>query len=58
MLAFAFLVTAVGPVGLELQRCAILLGLVHGGIFYECKGSENFRDVQEKTLFEVIFLIV
>ena len=33
LLAFAFLVTAVGPVGLELQRCAILLGLVHGGIF-------------------------
>ena len=30
LLAFAFLVAAVGPVGLELQRCAILLGLVHG----------------------------
>ena len=30
LLAFAFLVTAVGPVGLKLQRCAILLGLIHG----------------------------
>jgi hypothetical protein len=30
LLAFAFLVAAVGPVGLELQRCAILLGLIHG----------------------------
>ena len=30
LLAFAFLVTAIGPVGLELQRCAILLGFVHG----------------------------
>ena len=29
LLAFAFLVTAIGPVGLELQRCAILLSLVH-----------------------------
>ena len=43
LLAFAFLVTAVGPVGLKLQRCAILLGLVHGGkICYGCKGSEIF----------------
>ena len=43
LLAFAFLVTAVGPVGLELQRCAILLGLIHGGkICYGCKGSEIF----------------
>ena len=41
LLAFAFLVAAIGPVGLELQRCAILLGFVHCGIFYECKGSEN-----------------
>ena len=41
LLAFAFLVTAVGPVGLKLQRCAILLSLVHGGTFWECKGSEN-----------------
>ena len=30
LLAFAFLVTAVDPVGLELQRCAILLGFIHG----------------------------
>ena len=29
LLAFAFLVTAVDPVGLELQRCAILLDFVH-----------------------------
>ena len=46
LLAFAFLVTAVGPVGLKLQRCAILLGLVHGGIFYGCKDSELFWIVQ------------
>ena len=30
LLAFAFLVATVGPVGLKLQRCAILLGFVHG----------------------------
>ena len=29
LLAFACLVAAVGPVGLKLQRCAILLSLVH-----------------------------
>ena len=43
LLAFAFLVAAVGPVGLELQRCAILLSLIDGGkICYGCKGSEIF----------------
>ena len=43
LLAFAFLVAAVGPVGLELQSCAILLGFVHGVILnYEFRTIWNF----------------
>ena len=41
LLAFTFLVTAVGPVGLKLQCCAILLGFVHGGNIYGCKDTKN-----------------
>ena len=56
LLAFAFLVTAVGPVGLELQRCAILLSLIHGGkICYGCKDSELFWIEQIKIAF-LLFL--
>ena len=33
LLAFAFLIAAVGPRGFELEGCLVLLGFVHGGIF-------------------------
>ena len=52
LLAFAFLVAAVGPVGLELQRCAILLGLVHGLILnYEFRIIRIFLIVGRFLLF-------
>jgi hypothetical protein len=30
LLAFAFLVTAVGPALLEIEGCLVLLGFIHG----------------------------
>ena len=52
LLAFAFLVAAVGPVGLKLQCCTILLGLVHGVILnYEFRIIRIFLIVGRFLLF-------
>ena len=53
LLAFAFLVTAIGPVGLELQRCAILLGFVHGLIL-----NYEFRIIRIFLIVRFLILII